>query len=99
MLRPGLSFGIIRGKIHQNADPAHSLALLRARREWPSRRRAAKQRDELSPFQLIDLHSVPPNSHGRIAGYRISEDRSVGNGNVECHPDGLSSKVFSAASG
>jgi hypothetical protein len=32
--------------------------LLRACREWP-RRRAAEQRDELAPPQLIALHSVP----------------------------------------
>ena len=34
-------------------------ALLRARRERQRRRRAAEQRDELAPFQLIELHSVP----------------------------------------
>jgi hypothetical protein len=47
--------------------------LLPARRERPRRRRAAKQRDELAPFQLIELHSVPA-SQGRIAGYRIGAD-------------------------
>jgi hypothetical protein len=34
--------------------------LLRTQGERPSRRRAAKQRDELAPFQLIELHPVPP---------------------------------------
>jgi hypothetical protein len=38
--------------------------LLRARRERP-RRRATEQRDELAPFQLIELHSVPA-SQGRM---------------------------------
>jgi len=33
--------------------------LLRARRQRPCHRRAAEQRDELAPFQLIELHSVP----------------------------------------
>jgi hypothetical protein len=33
--------------------------LLRARRERP-RCCAAEQRDELAPFQLIELHSIPP---------------------------------------
>jgi hypothetical protein len=43
-----LSFGIVRGEIHQDADPPDPLALLlRARRERP-RRGSAKQSDELS---------------------------------------------------
>jgi hypothetical protein len=42
--------------------------------------RAAEQRDELAAFQLIELHSIPA-SQGRIAGYRIGEDQSGGNGN------------------
>ena len=32
----------------QHADAPHALALLRARRERPRRRRAAEQRDELA---------------------------------------------------
>jgi hypothetical protein len=32
--------------------------LLRARHEWPHRRRAAEQRDELPSF-LIELHPIP----------------------------------------
>jgi hypothetical protein len=31
---------------------------LRGRREWPSGRRAAQQRDEVAPFYLIELHSI-----------------------------------------
>jgi len=38
--------------------------LLRARRERP-RRRAAESQDELAPFQLIELHSIP-SSQTRI---------------------------------
>ena len=30
--------------------------LMRARRERPRRSRASEQRDELAPFQLIELH-------------------------------------------
>ena len=37
------------------------------------RRRAAEQRDELAPFQLIEMHSIPA-SQGRFTGYRIGED-------------------------
>src|SRR5262249_13661130 len=38
--------------------------------------RAAEQRDELAPSQLIELHSVP--SHGRISEYRIGNGQSGG---------------------
>jgi hypothetical protein len=44
----------------------------------PRSGRAAEQRDELAPFQLVELHSVPA-SQGRITGYRIGEDQSGGN--------------------
>src|SRR5262249_39035080 len=49
--------------------------LLRMDRKRPHRR-APEQRDDLAPFQLVELHSVP--SQGRIGGYRISEDQSGG---------------------
>jgi hypothetical protein len=54
---------------HQRADAAHSSALLRLRRKRP-RYRAADQRDELAPFQTIQLHAVPATL-GRIARYPI----------------------------
>src|SRR3981081_2099004 len=47
--------------------------LLRARSERPCNRRAADERDELAPFQLIELHSIPA-SQGRIVRYRIGEE-------------------------
>jgi putative tryptophan/tyrosine transport system substrate-binding protein len=47
--------------------------LLRARRKRP-RRRTAEEHDELAPFQLIELHSIPA-SQGRIVEYRIGEDQ------------------------
>ena len=34
---------------HEHADASHAVALLRARRERPRRRRAAEERDELAP--------------------------------------------------
>jgi hypothetical protein len=55
--------------------------LVPARRERQSRSRAAEQRDEFAPFQLIEWHSIPA-SQGRIAGYRIGEGQSGGNGTV-----------------
>src|SRR5262245_38723193 len=61
------------GTACEHADAPHLLALLRARRERPCRRRA-EQRDALAPPQLIELHSVP--SQGRITGYRIGNRQS-----------------------
>jgi hypothetical protein len=46
---------------HQHTDPPHPFGLLRTRCERPSRG-AAEQRDELAPFQLIELHSVPASA-------------------------------------
>jgi hypothetical protein len=43
-----LSFRVVRREIHEHANAAHFLALLRARRERP-RGCAAKQRDERAP--------------------------------------------------
>ena len=50
---------------------------LPAHRERPRGRRAAEQRDELAPSQLIELHSFPA-SQDRVAGYRIASDQSAG---------------------
>jgi len=60
----------------QRRDDGHR-RLLRLRRDRP-RGRAAEQRYEVAPFQLIELHSVPA-SQGRITGYRIGQDQSGGN--------------------
>jgi hypothetical protein len=47
----GLPLRIALGKRQQHADPPHALALLRACRERPHRRRrAADERDELAPL-------------------------------------------------
>jgi hypothetical protein len=43
--KPGLSFRVVRGHVHEHADAPHAFALLRPRRERPSRR-AADERDE-----------------------------------------------------
>ena len=47
-----IAFG---GGTGEHADAPHALALLRARRERPRRRRAAEQRDELAPFSFDHL--------------------------------------------
>src|SRR5262245_7660273 len=42
---------------------------------------------ELASLQLIELHSVP-RQPGRMAGYRIGEDQSGGNGDQSKAPPG-----------
>jgi len=65
----GPSFPVALRIRHQNADAPHPFALLCARRERPRRCRAAEQRDELAPIQLIELHSIS-RQPGRIVEYR-----------------------------
>src|SRR4029450_321959 len=57
-----------------HADAPHPLPLLRTRHERPRCRCAAEERDELAPFQSIELHSIPA-SQGRIA--RISNCQRI----------------------
>jgi hypothetical protein len=61
--------------------------------------RPAESRNERSPFQLIELHSIPA-SQGRIAAYRISEDQSGGNGDHSGRPPAapITDEIFRAAS-
>src|SRR5262245_64802550 len=71
----GFSLRIVLGHVHEHADAPH--ALLRARSDRPCRR-CAEQRDELPPFQLIELHSVPRLRAGLqdIGLARVSHERS-----------------------
>ena len=75
-----LSLRVVLGEDGEHADPARLVRLLRARIERP-RRRAAEQRDELTAFYLIELHSIPA-SQGRNAGYRIGEDQAGDYGTI-----------------
>jgi hypothetical protein len=43
--------------LHQDTDAPPAVALLRVRRKRPSSR-AAEQRHELAPFQMIKLHPL-----------------------------------------
>jgi hypothetical protein len=64
---PSLSFRVALTIGHQHADPPHPLALLRARRERPSCRRAAEQRDELAAPHHSITSSARASSVGGIS--------------------------------
>src|SRR5215510_12348149 len=61
-----LSFRIVRAQVHEHADAPHPLALLRMRRERPSRRRAAEQRDELAPLHSITSSAMLSSVGGTV---------------------------------
>ena len=63
-----------RAALAQNADPSHPVGLLRGRSNRPSRC-TANERDEIAPFQPIELHFATCQP-GRNAGYRIGRGRS-----------------------
>src|SRR5262249_314695 len=54
---------IVRREVGQHADAPHALALLRAWRERPGRRRAAEQRDELAA-----PHSITSSARASSVG-------------------------------
>src|SRR3954468_21910082 len=54
-------------RIHEHADAPHPLALLSARRQRPSNRRAAQERDELSASDhSITSSAVESNVSGTV---------------------------------
>src|SRR5262249_50878714 len=61
-----LTFRIIGGVIHEHADAPHALALLRARRERPCRRRATEQRDELAAVHSITSSAMASSEEGTV---------------------------------
>src|SRR5215472_11223640 len=63
----GLKFPIVRSRGQENANEAHLLALLRARRERP-RRRTAEQTDEGAPFHC-PVSPVLPTERIAHLGY------------------------------
>src|SRR5262249_7734435 len=60
-----LHFGVRWRKRHQNPDPAHPLALLRARRERP-RRRAGEEGNELAALHSITSSAVASSLSGTV---------------------------------
>src|SRR5262249_17718659 len=64
--RAHLSFRVILRIVHQHCYPARPLALLRARRERPCRRRAAKQSDEIATLHSITSLARRRNDSGIV---------------------------------
>src|SRR5215471_18711719 len=66
-----------KSRVHRAMRPL--VSPLRARRERPRRGRAAEQRHELAPFQLMEVHSIPASqvgwqdSEGAANSQRVSE--------------------------
>jgi hypothetical protein len=76
--RVGLKFFLERlGVCESYVERAYSSHLgLCARREWPRHRRAAEQRDEVAPFYLIELHSVPVQSGAALQITQMSRGQT-----------------------
>src|SRR6266550_7790237 len=62
----GLALWIILRIVHQHCDPAHPLALLRARRERP-RRHAAEKLNELAPPHRLASSNWAPSDYHTVA--------------------------------
>src|SRR5262249_7572817 len=74
----GLYFRIVLRERMQEHDASHALGALRPRLKRPRRSRAAKQRDELAPFHLTEMHPIPSRAGSTSQGYRISADTQGG---------------------
>src|SRR5262245_47583536 len=62
----GRHLRIVCGETREHADAPHPLALLRARRERPRRRRAAEKRDEFAPS-----HSITSSARASSVGGKV----------------------------
>src|SRR5262249_16867360 len=67
-----VKLGAARG---QNAYPRDLRWLVRAGGEWPQGSRAAEQRYELAPFQLIELHMLAKRVGDSITDWRALSQR------------------------
>ena len=77
---------IVRGAPREHADAPHPLALLRARRERPRRRRAAEKRDEFAP-----LHARP--AEDALRNVKPSTLRPGGEGEMPHHRPQMLTKL------
>jgi hypothetical protein len=62
---------------HEHRDAPHPRRLLRSGRERSGRCRAAEQRDELAPFQLIERIQIPLTGGKRTGEYPTVRDQSA----------------------
>src|SRR5262249_43465554 len=65
-------------RANQNADVAHSVKLLRARREWPRHSCTAEQRDELAPSHVGHGAVLPPLCANEGHGCTVASPRIQG---------------------
>src|SRR5262245_6831847 len=77
----GLKFPIVRSRGQENANEAHLLALLRARRKRP-RRRAAEQRDELALVHSITSSARASSVGGTVRPSAFAVFRLTTNSNI-----------------
>ena len=81
----GLSFRVLRGQIHEYADPPHALGLLRAQTASSTRRRAAEKRDELAPPHSITSSAIESSAGGTSMPSARAVCRLMTNSNlVDC---------------
>src|SRR5262249_54940560 len=78
---PSLRYRTILIRRHMHADAPHPLALLRPRRERPSRR-AAEQRDELATFHSITSSAVASSVCGTSRPSAFAALRLIANSNL-----------------
>src|SRR5262245_7023186 len=75
-------FRVALEKAHQHTDPPHPLALLRAPRERPRRRRAAEERDELAAFHSITSSARASSVGGTLRLSALATLRLIANSNL-----------------
>src|SRR5215510_13771677 len=68
---------IVRGQAREHPDPPHPLPLLRARHDRPSRRRTAKQRDELAALHSINSSARSKNASGIFSPNALAAVRLI----------------------
>src|SRR5262245_45932848 len=61
-----LCLRIVLRQVHQHADAPHPLSLLRLRPEWPCRRRASEQRNELAASHSITSSASASSDGGTV---------------------------------
>jgi hypothetical protein len=84
-----LSIRIVVVGVHQSCDAAHSIRLLRPRRERPCHRRAAYERDEVTPSHNL-VSTVELRLHTNVVKSKLCRS-------THCANDRLGSKALITA--